>query len=97
MTDTNLFGDVSSTPIHIRIQSRNGRKSISSISGLDKDLDLKKLCKYLKKNFKCNGSVSEDNTYGKVVILQGDHRENIKLFLVNNNICPEAKIIIHGV
>ena len=97
MTDMNLFDDVSAAPIHIRIQSRNGRKSISSISGLDKDLDLKKLCKYLKKNFKCNGSVSDDNTYGKVVILQGDHRENIKLFLVDNNICPEAKIIIHGV
>ena len=92
----NLFDDVSSTSIHIRLQSRNGRKSISSISGLDTDLDFKKLCKYLKKNFKCNGSVSEDENLGKVIILQGDHCKNIKLFLVDNNICLEDKIIIHG-
>lgn len=67
----NAFDDddsISLNSIHIRIQARNGRKSISSISGLDKDLDLKKLCKYLKKKFKCNGSVSEDKNYDRVVI-----------------------------
>ena len=49
MSVENLFGDETHSnakPIHIRIQSRNGRKCISSISGLENDLDLIKICKF---------------------------------------------------
>ena len=82
-------------PVHIRVQSRNGRNYISSISGLNPDIDFKKLCKYLKKKFKCNGAVTEDKVYGKVILLQGDRRESIKHFLDDNDICM-GKIIVHG-
>jgi len=82
-------------PVHIRVQARNGRKSISSISGLARDLDLPKICKYLKKNFKCNGAVTKDKTYGNVILLQGDHREDIKQFLIDTEICS-GEIILHG-
>lgn len=82
--------------IHIRIQSRNSKKSITSITGLDKDLDFKKLCKYMKKNFKCNGSISENELHGKVLVLQGDKREDSYNFLVDNNICDGELIVIHG-
>lgn len=87
--------DDKSIPVHIRVQARNGRKSISSISGLSQDLDLKKICKYLKKNLKCNGTVTIDKTYGSVIVLQGDHRENIKQFLYDNELC-NGEIIVHG-
>ena len=33
----------------IRIQQRNGRKSLTTVAGLSTDLDLKKILKYLKK------------------------------------------------
>lgn len=44
-------------PVHIRIQMRNGRKSITSVTGLADDLDLKKILKAFKRNFKCNGAI----------------------------------------
>jgi len=91
------FEDSKSTEssIHIRVHSRNSRKSISSICGLSGDLDLKKICKCLKKILKCNGTVTDDKEYGKVIILQGDHREEIKKFLFNNNFVL-GEIIVHG-
>lgn len=99
MSVENLFGDETHSnakPIHIRIQSRNGRKCISSISGLENDLDLRKICKFLKKNFRCNGSIIHDEECGQVIILQGDHREKIKQFLIATDICTNTNIIIHG-
>ena len=83
------------SPIHIRVHSRNSRKSISSICGLSEDLDFKKICKCLKKNFKCNGAVTEDKESGKVIILQGDHRGEIKQFLSDNRVVS-GDIIVHG-
>jgi translation initiation factor SUI1 len=35
--------------VHIRIQQRNGRKSLTTVQGLAIDLDLKKILKALKK------------------------------------------------
>jgi translation initiation factor 1 len=51
---------VDNTKIHVRVQQRNGRKSITTVQGLANDLDLKKIAKALKKTFQCNGSVSND-------------------------------------
>lgn len=64
--------------IHIRIQQRNGRKTLTTIQGLPKDFDPKKVLKAAKKEFACNGSVVEDEEYGSVIQLQGDQRNNIK-------------------
>ena len=36
--------------VHIRIQQRNAKKTITIIEGLDTSIDLKKLVKYIKKN-----------------------------------------------
>jgi translation initiation factor SUI1 len=39
--------------IHVRIQQRNGRKCITTIQGLDADLDLGRIMKNMKKNCAC--------------------------------------------
>ena len=39
--------------IHVRIQQRNGRKCITTIQGLDSDLDLGRIMKNMKKNCAC--------------------------------------------
>lgn len=44
----------------IRIQQRNGRKSLTTVQGLPKSFDLKKTLKIVKKEFSCNGSIEED-------------------------------------
>ena len=86
-----------SVPVHVRIQARNRRKCILTVQGLDDDLDLKKICKFLRKHLKCNGAVVTDKTHGDIIQLQGDHRETVKKFLVDNEICTSEQVIIHGV
>nr|KAF6295532.1 eukaryotic translation initiation factor 1 [Myotis myotis] len=68
--------------IHIRIQQRNGRKTLTTVQGIADDYDKKKLVKAFKKKFACNGTVIEHPEYGEVIQLQGDQRKNICQFLV---------------
>ena len=82
--------------IHIRIQQRNGKKSITSITGLPSDLDLKKMLKYFKKTLNCNGCISDDEEFGKILQLQGDHRASVKNFIVDQEITSLSDIVIHG-
>jgi len=82
--------------IHIRVQQRNGRKCITTVQGLDAELDLKKILKALKKAECCNGTVVEDDSMGSVLQLQGDQRDAVQKFLVDNEIVDGAKIKKHG-
>lgn len=88
--------DGSKHKVHIRIQQRNGRKSITTVQGLDPDLDLKRILKAFKKNFSCNGAVVVDAEVGEVIQLQGDQRTNVKEFMVDNEICSGDRIVVHG-
>uniref|UniRef100_A0A8C1UYB2 Eukaryotic translation initiation factor 1 n=1 Tax=Cyprinus carpio TaxID=7962 RepID=A0A8C1UYB2_CYPCA len=69
--------------IHIRIQQRNGRKTLTTVQGIADDYDKKKLVKAFKKKFACNGTVIEHPEYGEVIQLQGDQRKNICQFLTD--------------
>ena len=79
--------------MHIRIQQRNGRKSITTVTGLSKQLDLKKILKAIKKEHCCNGTVLKDEeTDTEVLQFQGDQREAVKTFLVKEEICEKDDI-----
>uniref|UniRef100_A0A804PUN4 SUI1 domain-containing protein n=1 Tax=Zea mays TaxID=4577 RepID=A0A804PUN4_MAIZE len=41
--------------VHVRIQQRNGRKSLTTVQGLKKEFSYSKILKDLKKEFCCNG------------------------------------------
>lgn len=82
--------------VHIRVQQRNGRKSITTVQGLQKGFDYKKVLKAFKKEFCCNGSVVEDKEHGQVIQLQGDQRKNVSHFLVEEGICKADLLKIHG-
>lgn len=82
--------------MHIRIQQRNGRKSITIVTGLADDLDLKRLLKAFKRNFKCNGALIADDEEGEVIQLQGDQRKNVRDFLVDQEIVHKDSILMHG-
>jgi translation initiation factor 1 len=45
--------------VHVRIQQRNGRKSLITVQGL-KEFSYNKILKDLKKEFCCNGTVVQD-------------------------------------
>lgn len=67
--------------IHIRVQQRNGRKTLTTLQGLPKEYDQKKLLKAFKKEFACNGTLVDDEEAGQVIQLQGDQRQKISAFL----------------
>lgn len=84
---------------HIRVQQRNGRKCITTLDGLEEDLDLKRICRAMRNKFSCNGNVSKKEDGMEIIQLQGDQRENIKQWLLEQEIIlkNEAdRIVIHG-
>ncbi len=88
--------DPSSKKVHVRVQQRNGRKCITTVEGLADDLDLHKITRALKKTFQCNGSVTEDPELGEIIQLSGDQRTNVREFFVDQEVCFEDQIVIHG-
>jgi translation initiation factor 1 len=85
--------------LHIRIQKRNGKKSITTVSGFEEDLDVKRICKAMRKQFSCNGNVIEDEQEGEVMQLQGDQRDNVKQWILENQVIEKNeadRIVIHG-
>lgn len=84
---------------HLRLQKRNGRKSITTITGLEQDLDFVRLLRAFKKRFKCIGSldIMDKTDIVLAIKLSGDQRENVKNFLLSEKIIPEERnIIVHG-
>ncbi len=92
--------EIIKSKIHVRIQQRNGKKSITTIEGLDDDLDLKRICKAMRKCFNCNGNVTQTKDEENLIIqLQGDQRENIKNWLIEQEIITKSEVsrlVIHG-
>ena len=77
--------DKDQSRISIKLEHRKWGKKVTIISGLS---DNKKLSKKLKSLCACGGS----HKYNRI-LLQGDHRERVKLFLLNEGY-PEEKIDI---
>eukprot|EP01111_Echinosteliopsis_oligospora_P013682 TRINITY_DN496_c0_g1_i1.p1 TRINITY_DN496_c0_g1~~TRINITY_DN496_c0_g1_i1.p1 ORF type:complete len:113 (+),score=17.31 TRINITY_DN496_c0_g1_i1:82-420(+) len=86
----------SSGTIDIRIQQRNGRKTLTTIQGLSTELDYKLILKTFKKEFCCNGTIVEDEKLGKIIQLTGDQRKNVSSFLTEEQIADKSMIKIHG-
>ncbi|ODV92404.1 hypothetical protein CANCADRAFT_86486 [Tortispora caseinolytica NRRL Y-17796] len=82
--------------IHIRIQQRNGRKTLTTVQGIPKELDLKKLLRALKKEFACNGTLVDNVEMGQVIQLQGDQRMNALKFLTTECGVDKKAVKIHG-
>ncbi|EFN55481.1 hypothetical protein CHLNCDRAFT_133842 [Chlorella variabilis] len=88
--------DAEGFAVHVRMQQRNGRKSLTTVQGLPEAFDYKKILKALKKEYCCNGTVIEDEELGKVLQLQGDQRKNVSAFLLGNELCKKDQIKVHG-
>ncbi|KAI9354886.1 translation initiation factor SUI1 [Zopfochytrium polystomum] len=82
--------------IHVRIQQRNGRKTLTTVQGIPAELDQKKVLKAFKKQFACNGNIVQDDELGEVIQLQGDQRVKVLQFLTEQEIATKDKIKIHG-
>jgi len=87
------------TKIHIRVQQM-GKKWITTIDGMDNDLDLARIAKAMKKTLHCAANVTVNKEQEEVIQLQGDQREYIRSWLVANEVLTEAeskeRIVVHG-
>ena len=90
--------------IHIRVQQRNGRKSITTVENLAEANDeetsgltdikyLENAAKCLRKKMNCSAAVKKQD---KVIQLSGDNRQAIKKYLIENNVVSEESIKVHG-
>jgi translation initiation factor 1 len=82
--------------IHIRIQQRNGRKTLTTVQGIADDYDKKKLLKSFKNKFSCNGNVIEHPEYGEVIQLQGDQHKNKCQYLKEIGLAKDDQLKVHG-
>ena len=105
-------GQRSSNIIHIRIQQRSGKKTLTTVQvrflafvqlinlfylqGIGEEFDKKRLLRAFKKKFACNGTVVEHQEYGEVIQLQGDQRTHVSQFLTETGICQAEQLKVHG-
>ncbi|KAA8574538.1 hypothetical protein MFRU_015g00470 [Monilinia fructicola] len=92
-------GDVdlkSTNKIHIRSQQVSGPtkrdkegnvkpRLVTTISGLPDRFDKKKILQFIKKKLACAGTIINDETWGEVIQLQGDLREEVQDFVSDRN------------
>lgn len=84
---------IDNSKVSLRLTMGKGRKQVTSIIGIDKDI-IKDLCKTLRKEFHCGGSISEDENYGSVIDLKGDQRVAVVEYLGKHGICLAEDIVI---
>lgn len=82
--------------IHIRIQQRNGRKTLTTVQGVPAEYDLKRILKVLKKDFACNGNIVKDEEMGEIIQMQGDQRVKVCEFMITQLGMKKKNIKIHG-
>lgn len=59
------------------------------------EYDQKKILKAFKKEFACNGTIVDDEDLGQVIQLQGDQRQKISAFLIEEGI-NKQDVKVHG-
>ena len=82
--------------IHIRTQQRNGRKSLTTLQGINPKINKKIILKECKKKFNCNGTLVDEPDLGQVIQLQGDQRKVVAQFLIDEKIAKRDVIKVHG-
>lgn len=84
--------------IHLRLQKRNARKSVTTVAGLNHYDHIKpqKLVGLLRKTLCCNGHQTQDSDGLPIIQFQGDHRDQITKILVEKFDIKSKNIVKHG-
>lgn len=87
-------------PVHIWLKQRTGRKYITEVTGLASDLNTNKIIKCWRHEFHCAVSKiykkKDDDTKEKILRLQGDKRDLVYNFLIEEKIIAKENIKMHG-
>lgn len=78
-TEPDVFEEIAKSEQRISVTTDKRRygKIITLVSGLSRNVDIKKVAKDLKEKLACGGTVKED-----IIELQGNHRKQVKPLLV---------------
>ena len=82
--------------VHIWLRQRTTRKYITDVQGLASDLNLNKIMKYWRHEFHCSVTKTLNKNKEKIIRLQGDKRDQVDHFLINEKIIAKEHIKIHG-
>lgn len=87
------------THIDIRLFDRKNRKYQTMICGLSTvfGINFEELCRTLKKKLNCGCHTVEHREYGFVIVLTGDHREEVKKLIIQRGYAKADNITLHGV
>ena len=58
---------------------------------------MKKLLSAFNKQFHCSGGIVDDPTYGKIIKLTGDQKDNAYDFILLNEIADKMSVKKHGI
>ncbi|KEG05759.1 translation factor SUI1 [Trypanosoma grayi] len=82
--------------VHIRVQQRKGKKFVTSVQGLNPALNFRRINREFQRRWGCNGTVITTPDAGTVIQLQGNWSEDIKKFLLHENMATEQNLEIHS-
>ena len=84
--------------VHLRYQQRTTYKGYTIIEGMPGDIDCKRVLRHFKKTLSCNGALKKDpkNPDSNIILLQGDHRDDVEKFLLEEGIVSKDEIKKHG-
>ena len=87
---------ISQKKIDIYNRQGRGRKKLTDVYGIPDDIDLELIKKVWTKEFHCMVQKKIDNkTKAEYMQLNGEHKEEIKKFLIEEGIGTEENIEIH--
>ncbi|CBH17541.1 Protein translation factor SUI1 homolog, putative [Trypanosoma equiperdum] len=82
--------------VHIRVQQRRGRKFVTSVQGLNQQLNFRRINREFMRRWGCNGTVITTPEAGTVIQLQGNWSEEIRTFLLEEHMATEQNLEIHS-
>lgn len=81
----------------IHVQKRNARQCFTIVSDIAEDLDLNKICRYLKKTLNCGGNILKDKDVGEIIRLTGDQKQAVIDFFIEQKIYTAEDITLKGI
>ncbi len=95
---SNTVERISKIHIHVRQQ---GRRWITTIEGLDDDLDQARIARAMKKTLHCAAKAVYDDKHDReLIMLQGKHADEVATWLVVNEVLTEKeakeRLVLHG-
>lgn len=96
-TFNNFESQLNTKKVVIQVQRRNARQCFTIISSIAEDLDLYRICAYLKKNLSCGGNVLKDEEFGEIIRLTGDQKQAVIDFFIKEEIYKAEDIILKGI